>query len=362
MMRKKKVPPLRMRIFLSKNKNTEGNSRIRMAPLKKSEQGQQLSTRGRREYERGQNTELQIKTIRNEDEVSHKLREETDPHMLFDIKSEENSRSSYSDDGSQTRSDIGQISDFKAPNSGASNVLNSLLSLNSFEQALSFRDMVESNWVKLYKERHANLVDSLSLSSPFVERLFGAEPHVFKDQLNEVSQELVKDWPESLRKIALTINKRRQELAESHRIELQNLLKFAEREYYRITQRARLKLFPLIKTLNDLEVYNYEIFVDEITTERNHPQIDKNTKVSHLLARLKHLTVSTRNRQTMEAQSLYVCQKADWEKGWKLFQRRLNNSGTIWSTEFDNINAKMSYINLPIKVEEIIIPTIEKVD
>lgn len=66
----------------------------------------------------------------------------------------------------------------------------------------------------------------------------------------------------------------------------------------------------LVKMLKDCELYNWEMLNANATSQNNVQQTNHDSQIqfSKLCARLKHMVLTTKRRQTMEAESLFVCQ------------------------------------------------------
>jgi hypothetical protein len=63
-----------------------------------------------------------------------------------------------------------------------------------------------------------------------------------------------------------------------------------------------------VKVLKDAGLYNYDIFADEMTNQSSDQKMDKAMQITQLRNRFKHVSMMMKNRQTMEADSLFVCQ------------------------------------------------------
>lgn len=126
-------------------------------------------------------------------------------------------------------------------------------------------------------------------------------------------------WPEILQKLAIEQAKVRQKLINDHCFERERLFEYGEKEYLRLLNNTRLTLSNkeinistkkfdknniieiLVRLFRESECYNPETIG---LNESTHIALNK----AQLLQRLKNMSYTTKNRQILEAQSLFVCQ------------------------------------------------------
>ncbi|KAI1732507.1 ankyrin repeats (3 copies) domain-containing protein [Ditylenchus destructor] len=225
-------------------------------------------------------------------------------------------------DDENSRSDAGEVKDGEentnqAPTSSmASSVTALLLSKNSCDQTLEFDKMIKEKWARGFRD----CLQQTYNNDPIPEGLeklmnnFEIGHNTTKSEPNvPLIVKVQETWPDALQKLAIEQAQRREQLEMAHKAERDRLYKFGERELVRIMRRTAARSHSdinIVRLLRDSELYN-PAALDAFTEEP--PQMQLMTK-AQLLQRLKHMAFTTKNRHTMEAHSLYVCQQAEWNK------------------------------------------------
>uniref|UniRef100_A0A915CSE6 MPN domain-containing protein n=1 Tax=Ditylenchus dipsaci TaxID=166011 RepID=A0A915CSE6_9BILA len=311
----KKVPPLRILLPKTPNKK-EDTQRLTRSRVKQTgatlnevpRWGQKRGRAGKTSVDNADQTEQDgVKLEQEEDEVEGEAEGPEDEYSRSDAGEE--SRSAF--ERKSKEPEEGSAANEKQSTKSASATL-LLFSKNSFDQTVEFSRMIQEKWAK-------GFVDELKRDVVKPSHLADLDRVEFVHRQTQAEQKLPlivniqESWPESLQKLAIEQARRREQMEIAHKAERERLFQFGKRELVRLMQKTAAyshSNINVVRLLRDAELYNPSTF-DSAMDEP--PEIQLASR-AQLLQRLKHMAATTKNRHTMEAHSLVVCQQAEWTR------------------------------------------------